>query len=219
MRPASVPDLRIPRLSFAVEDAGTVDHAAVPSLRFAMRIEAGGCLVRSILLQTQIQIAARRRRHEAHEEERLFELFGARSHWGTSLRTLLWTRHAQVVPQFTGSTTVDLLVPCTYDFEVVASRYLLAVDGGELPLELLFSGTVFYTGENGMLQTAQIPADREAEYSLPVSAWRDTMDRYFAGTTWVRLRKDTFERLHAYRSRGALPSWEHAIDALLDGAN
>jgi Family of unknown function (DUF6084) len=218
MRPASVLGRTTPDLSFNVEDAGAADHAAVPTMRFALRIEAGGCLVRSILLQTQIQIAARRRRHEEQEEERLFELFGGRAHWGRSLRTLLWTRHTQVVPQFTGSTTVDLLVPCTYDFDVVASRYLLALDGGDLPLELLFSGTVFYAGENGMLQTAQLPSDREAEYSLPVTAWRDTMDRYFADTTWVRLRKGTFERLHAYRSRGALPSWEHAIDELLDGA-
>ena len=217
MGPASVLGRTIPELSFSVEDAGPVEHAAAPTLRFALRIDAGGDLVRSILLQTQVQIAARRRRHRPAEEERLFELFGDRAHWGTSLRTLLWTRHTQVVPQFTGSTTVDLLVPCTYDFDVVASRYLLALDGGELPLELLFSGTVFYAGENGMLQTAQIPSDREAEYSLPVAAWRDTMERYFPGTTWIRLRRETFERLHAYRSRGALPSWEHAIDALLDG--
>lgn len=207
----------VPDLSFAVEDAGPVDHAAVPTLRFGLRIEApGGELVRSILLQTQVQIAARRRRHAPGEEERLFELFAERERWGTTLRTLPWTRHTQAVPQFRGSTTVDLPVPCTYDFDVVASRYLLSLDDGEVPLELLFSGTLFYAADGGMLQTAQIPSDREAEYALPVSVWRATMERYFPDTSWMRLRRATFERLHAYRSRNALPSWEHTIDALLD---
>ena len=210
MRLAVVPDL-----SFSVEDAGAVEHAAVPTLRFGVRIDARGAeVVRSIMLQTQIQIAARRRRHEAGEEERLFELFGGPERWGTTLRTLPWLRHTQVVPQFEGAATVDIPVTCTYDFDVVAARYLQALDGGEVPLELLFSGTVFYLAD-GLLQTAQIPSDCDADYRLPVSVWRETMDRYFPGTTWLRLRRGTFERLHAHRSRNALASWEDTIDDLL----
>ena len=58
--------------------------------------------------------------------------------------------------------------------------------------------------------------DREAEYALPVSVWRETMDRYFPGSAWLRLDRDTFDRLYAYRARHALPSWEHALDRLLD---
>lgn len=212
--------LSAPELGFAVVDAGPLPHAAAPTLRFGLRIDVTGDRpVRSIMLQTQLQIAARRRRHEPGEEERLFELFGDRARWGTTLRTLPWTRHTQVVPQFSGSVGVDLLVPCTYDFDIVASRYLLALDGGEVPLELLFSGTVFYTAEGGLLQTAQIPSDREAEFSLPVSTWRETMDRYFPGASWMLLDRKTFERLHAYRSSNALPSWEQAIDKLLDEAD
>jgi hypothetical protein len=207
--------LTTPELSFRVEDAAPLEHAAVPTLRFGLRIEAGGRAVRSILLHTQVQIAARRRRHERAEEERLFELFGEPERWGTTLRTLTWLRHTQVVPAFTGDTRVELAVPCTYDFDVVATRYLHALADGEVPLELLFSGTIFYSGEGGMMQTAQIAWDREAEYALPVSVWRETMERYFPGTAWLRLRTDTFDRLHAYRSRNALTSWEHAIDTLL----
>ena len=205
-----------PELAFRVEDVSVMERAAAPTLRFALRIEtAAGEQVRSILLNTQVQIAARRRRYETDEEERLFELFGERERWGSTLRTLPWTRYTQVVPPFTGSTEVDVPVPCTYDFDVVASRYLLALGDGAVPLELLFGGTVFYAAEGGMLQTAQIAWDREAEYALPVSVWRDTMQHYFPDTAWLRLRTETFERLHAYRSRKALTSWEEAIDSLL----
>jgi Family of unknown function (DUF6084) len=208
----------LPQLAFRVEEASALEHAAAPTLRFGLRIDApDGERIRSILLHTQVQIAARRRRHEPAEEDRLFELFGERERWGSTLRTLPWLRTTQVVPGFTGTTTLDLEVPCTYDFDVAASRYLHALEDGEVPLELLFSGTVFYAGASGLLQTAQIAWDREAEYALPVAVWRDTMERYFPGTAWLRLRSSTFDRLHAYRSRNALTSWEDAIDSLLDG--
>jgi hypothetical protein len=209
----------IPELTFAVEDAGTLQHAAVPTLRFGVRVEApGGEAIRSIMLHTQVQIAARRRRHVDAEEERLFELFGDRERWGSTLRTLPWTRTTQVVPPFTGSAVIDIELPVTYDFDVVASRYLDALDGGEVPIELLFSGTLFYTDEQGMLKTTRIAWDREAEYRFPVSVWKDTMEAYFRGQSWIRLRKETSDRLQAYRSRNALTTWDDAIESLLEDA-
>jgi hypothetical protein len=208
----------IPELAFSVEEVGPLEHAAVPTLRFAVRIDVpGGESIRSVLLHTQIQIAARRRRHVEAEEERLFELFGERERWGTTLRTLPWTRATQVVPPFSGSTLFDIEVPVTYDFDVVASRYLDALEGGEVPLELLFAGTLFYTDESGLLKTTRIAWDREAEFGLPVAAWRDTMERYFGDQAWIRMRKESFDRLQAYRSRNAL-TWEDAIDQLLGRA-
>ena len=103
------------------------------------------------------------------EKERLLELFGEPGRWGTTLRTLPWTRISQNVPGFTGETVVDLHVPCTYDFEVTAAKYLQALDDGEIPLEFLFSGTVMYMSEAGLLQMARISWEREAEYGLPVA--------------------------------------------------
>jgi hypothetical protein len=44
------------------------------------------------------------------------------------------------------------------------------------------------------------------------------MDHYFPNSAWLRLRRDSFDRLYAYRSRNALPSWERVVDALLDEA-
>jgi hypothetical protein len=134
--------------------------------------------------------------------------------WGTTLRTLLWTRTTLVVPAFAGSTTVDLDVPCSYDLEVAASRYLDALAGGDVPLEFLFSGSVFYA-EDGRLQTTRLAWDKEAEYRLPVRVWKETMERYFRGTAWLRLRKESFDRLSAFKSRHALATWDDALDALL----
>ena len=209
----------LPELAFSVVDAAPLEHAAAPTLRFSVRIQAAGVEdVRSILLHTQVQIAARRRRYAPESEERLFELFGEPARWGTTLRTLAWAQQTQVVPPFTGEATIDVQVPCTYDFDVAATRYLAALDDGEVPLELLFSGTLFYAAPDGRLQTARIAWDREAEYRMPVSVWTETMERHFGGTGWVRLRKETLDRLHAYRSRNALKSFDEAIDSLLEGS-
>ena len=203
----------VPRLAFAIEGARRVEHATVPTLGFAVRVErAGGGPIRSVLLDVQVQIAARGRRYDAEAESRLFELFGAPEQWGTTLRTLPWVRTTLVVPAFEDATVVELPVACTYDLEVAASRYFDALRDGEVPLEFLFSGTVFY-GEP--LQAMRISWDSEAGYRLPVALWKETMDRYFRGTAWLRLRKDSFDRLSAYKSRHALATWEDALDSLL----
>ena len=205
----------VPELGFAVESAEPLEHAAVPTLRFALRIESrDGRPIRSILLDTQIQIAARRRPYDDAAHDRLFELFGPVANWGTSLRTLLWTRTTLVVPPFTGTTTVDLHVPCSYDLEVMASRYFDALTDGAVPLEFLFSGTVF---AGTPLQVTRISWEEEAEYRLPVSVWKETMERHFRGTAWLRLGKDAFDRLCAYKSRHALGTWDEAVDGLLEG--
>jgi hypothetical protein len=206
-----------PELAFAVVDASRLEYAAVPTLRFALRVESvSGEPIRSLLLDTQIQIAARRRRYDEAARERLFELFGPPADWGTTLRTLLWTRLTTVVPPFTGATVVDLPVPCSYDLEVVASRYFDALKDGEVPLEFLFSGSVFYAGEDGRLQTARLSWEQEAAYRLPVAVWKETLERYFRGTAWVRMPKASFDRLAAYKARHALATWGDALDALLE---
>jgi hypothetical protein len=203
-----------PELDFTVVGAARVEHAAVPTLRFALRVTSDAP-VRSVLLDVQVQIAARRRPYDASAHDRLFELFGPVKDWGTTLRTLLWTRATLVVPAFTGETTVDLDVPCSYDLEVAASRYLDALSDGEVPLELMFSGSVFYE-DGGRLQTVRLSWEKEAQYALPVRVWKETMERYFNGTAWLRLRKESFDRLSAFKSRHALATWDDALDALLE---
>src|SRR5919107_1819064 len=208
--------LTAPAIAFSVLGAARIEHAAAPTLGFSIRVDApGGEAVRSVLLDVQLQIAARRRRYEPETHERLFELFGPVGDWGATLRNLLWTRATLVVPPFTGSTVVELPVACSYDMEVLASRYLDALPGGEVPLELLFSGTVFYAGPGGQLQAARISWEQDAEYALPVRAWRETIDPHFPGGGWLRRPKRSFDRLCAYKARNAFASWEQALDELM----
>ena len=206
-----------PQLEFAVERTYAVRHAAAPTLGFDLRIERpGGGAVRSVSFAVQVRIAATRRAYAEAEQERLVELFGPPRQWAQSVRSLLWTNATATVPPFRDATVFELTVPCTYDFEVAAAKYLAALEDGEVPLELLFSGTVFYADADGRLQAASISWDREAEHRLPVSVWREVMDLHFRGSAWLRLRRDTFDRLYAYKARNALPSWEAAIESLIE---
>jgi hypothetical protein len=207
--------ISVPQLAFTVEGAQRLAHAAVPTLRFDLRVDAGEREIRAIMLDVQVQIAARRRGYDDAAKDRLFELFGHEKDWSTTLRTLLWTRTTLVVPAFSGSTVAPLDVPCTYDLEVVASRYFDALSDGAVPLELLFSGSIFYSGDDGGLQTARIPWEQEAEYALGVRVWKETMERHFPGTAWVRLPKESYDALVAYKSRHALAGWDDVVERLL----
>jgi hypothetical protein len=205
-----------PELSFAVEDVSAERHSAAPTLNFLLRIErAGGGEVRSILLDIQLQIAARRRPYGEAEQKSLVELFGTPDRWSTTLRTLPWTRTTLVVPPFADATSILLPVNCSYDLEVNSANYLSGLQDGEVPLELLFSGSVFYSGPGGMLQTTRIAWDREAEYRLPIRVWREAMDHHFPGAAWLRLDRPTFDRLRAYKAERGLHTLEEAVDRLL----
>ena len=206
----------MPDLDFRIEGAEVEEFAAVPSLSFKLRIEnLESEPIRSVALNTQVRIAARRRHYEAAEQDRLRELFGEPSGWGSTLQSLLWTHNVLQVPRFSGSTVVDMPVTCTYDLEVVASKYFYALERGEVPLEFLFSGTVFYAAEGGLLQTARISWEKEAEYRMPVRLWKEMMDHYFPNSAYVRLRKDAFDELYDYKVRNGLPTWEAAVESLL----
>jgi hypothetical protein len=206
----------VPDLNFRVEGAEVLEFAAVPSLLFKLRIENGEEEpIRSVALNTQIRIAATQRHYDTMEQERLLEVFGEPNRWRNTLRSLLWTHTVLQVPPFSGSTVVDMPVPCTYDLEVIAAKYFYALEDGEVPLEFLFSGTVFYAGEDGRLQVARISWEKEAEFRLPVRLWKEMMERYFPNSAWIRLRKDAFDRLYDYKAHRGLPTWEAVIEALL----
>ncbi len=202
-------------LSFAVL-AGTAEpHAAVPTLRLRLRItETDGAGVHTIALRCQVRIEAQRRRYSAAEADRLLELFGEPGRWGDTLKPLHFANLMVTVPGFDGSVEVDLAVPCTYDFEVAATKYFHALDDGEIPLLLLFSGTVFAKAGSGFAVT-QVPWHKEAAYRLPVRVWREVMDLYFPDSGWIRLRRETLDALQRYKATQAMTSWDEALAALL----
>jgi len=209
----------MPDLTFAVENIVADQDAATPLLMFGLRI---GCVdpaivVQSIALRCQVQIEATRRHYDSEEQARLVDLFGEPDRWSRTLRTLLWAHAGTVVPGFTGNTLVNLPVPCTFDFNVAATKYFHSLGQGEIPLALQFSGTIFYSVPDGSLQVAQIPWDKEATYRLPVGVWREMMDLFYPNGAWLRLRKDVFEQLLEFKSQRGIPTWEAAIERLLAG--
>jgi len=205
-------------LGFTLLEARAEPYAAVPTLMLRLRITEGtGERIHAAALRCQIQIEPRQRHYAAAEEERLFELFGEPPRWGETLKTLLWTHASLMVPSFTGSYEADLPVACTYDFEVTAAKYFHALDDGEIPLLLLFSGTVFTRGQAGF-SVEPVPWEKEAPFRLPVRVWRELMDHYFPGSAWIRLRRESFDALHQFRGRRALPTWDDAVEVLIAAA-
>lgn len=207
----------MPDLSFNVEGAEPVPYAATPLLALKLRVTNRDPdeQIQSILLQCQVQIEATRRRYGPGEQARLLDLFGEPERWGQTLRSTLWTHVNASVRPFTGSTLVDLPVPCTFDFNVAATKYFHALEAGEVPLCLLFSGTVFYHDDERGLQVAQIPWEKEARYRLPVAVWKQVVDYYYPNSAWLTLRRDVFDRLHEYKMRHGIPTWEQAMERLL----
>lgn len=207
----------MPDLDFGVESADVLPYAAVPTILFRLGIRnaVDGEEVNSISLRTQIRIAATQRRYDPAEQGKLRELFGEPHQWKDTLRSILWTNTNTIVPRFSGGSVFEMPVTCTYDFDVVGTKYFAALEEGEIPLEFLFSGTVFYKGEAGNLQVVQIPWEKEASFRLPVQVWRDMMEHYFPNSAWLRVRRDIFDRLHDYRSRNALLTWERTLESLL----
>lgn len=210
----------MPDLSFQVEGAEMVEFAASPLLAFKLRITSADAEVhiQTVALRCQIQIESTRRKYDAGEQERLLDLFGEPERWSRTLRAMLWTHASVIVTPFQGSMLVDLPVPCTFDFNVAAAKYFAGLEAGEVPLNLMFSGTVFYETENGALQVEQIPWDREAKYRLPVHVWKQMIDHYYPNIAWLCLRRDVFDRLSLYKMRRGIPTWEQAIDSLLPAA-
>ncbi len=208
-------------LDFAIDGVEPERSAASPLLLFKLRIaqtSAAGMPVtpiQSVLLRCQVRLEPARRRYTAPEQVRLLDLYGAPERWGKTLRPSLWTFVSVFVPPFTEGCTVDLPVACSYDFNLATTKYFAALGDGDVPLCFLFSGTIFYQDNNGALQVAQIAWEKEASFRLPVLVWQDLMDRYYPNSAWLYLRRDVFDRLHQYKSRHGLATWEQAVEQLL----
>jgi hypothetical protein len=211
----SAPPEAPPVLAFRVSGAGPADNTAAPALSFALEIEASRP-VRSLMLDVQVRIAVRRRTYDAPTRERLREVLGDMHAGAHAPASLLWTRTTLLVGAFEARSGARLIVPCTYDFDVASAKYLMALEDGTIPLDLLFAGTIFYG--DGALQAARIPWESEAAHRLPVAAWRAAMDRFFPGRAWLRVRRETLERLAAYKLAHAHLTWDDALAALLEDA-
>jgi hypothetical protein len=202
-------------LAFDCTGACVDKYALAPSMSFVLRIaETSGQKVDAIALRCQLRIEPARRRYSDAEAERLNDLFGDTQRWADTLRPLQFATVSIMVPGFTGSTELELPVPLSYDLEIGSARYFAGLDAGEIPLLLLFSGTVFAVAE-GRLQVQQVPWSKETSYRLPVSVWREAIDTHFPGSAWIKMTRQTMDELQRFKTRQALPTWDATIAALL----
>jgi hypothetical protein len=223
----------LPDLDFKIENVEAVPYAQSPQLAFKLLIQQThpedrpavqslhtvsfhSVSIHSVILRCQLRLEPARRRYSPDEQQQLGELFGEPHRWGQTVRSTLWTNVSVSVPPFTHEIRVNLVVPCTYDFNVASTKYFAALSQGEVPLSFLFSGTIFYAADDGSFQVEQISWEKEAEFRLPVSVWRTMMDMYYPNTAWLCLRQDVFDRLSSYRINTAMPTWEQAIEKLLN---
>ncbi len=202
-------------LAFEILDVRAQEYAAAPHLLFRLRVsESSGAVVHALALRAQLRIEPQRRPYDPDEQAGLTDLFGTSERYGSTLKPFLWTHATAMVPGFSGTTEFELPVACTYDTEVSATKYLHALRGGEVPLVLLFSGTVFTRGESGFA-VEQLSWSLEAPCRLPVAVWRQLMDLYFPGGGWIRLDREQIDAMLRYRAERGFTSWEQTVDALL----
>jgi Family of unknown function (DUF6084) len=207
----------MPDLSFQIEKSEPQRFTVAPTLLFKLRIAnaVANETIHSVVLRCQIQLEVTRRQYSSEDQDQLRDLFGETERWGQTLKTMLWTHASVVAPAFQETTVVDFPVPCTFDFNVAATKYFHGLVDGDVPLCFLFSGTVFYADDGGALQVAPIPWDKEARFRLPVKSWREMMDIYYPNSAWLCLRRDVFERLYQYKVEHGIPTWEQALESVL----
>jgi Family of unknown function (DUF6084) len=209
----------MPDLQFRVDGATVVTNSTSPLLAFQLEINnTGKELIHAVVLRCQVQIQTTRRRYTEKDQTQLRDLFGEPQRWSQTLRSILWTHAQAVVPAFAGQVVTDLLVPCTFDFNVAATKYFSALGEGDIPLLLMFSGSVFYADEDNALQVAPISWDKETRFRLPLKIWRDMMDAYYPNSAWLCLRRDAFEQLLSYKTLHGIPTWEEALERLMSAA-
>jgi hypothetical protein len=202
-------------LDVQVLDVRPQEHSASPHLLFRLRLtESSGAVVHAVALRCQLRIEPQRRPYDDAEQSGLRDLFGTADRYPTTLLPFLWTHATALVQGFEGSTEVELPVACTYDFDVAATKYLHALRDGDVPVVLLFSGTVFTRGTSGFA-VEQLPWSLEARCGLPVATWRALMDTHFPGGGWIRLDRESITALARVRSDRGLTSWEQTLAALL----
>jgi Family of unknown function (DUF6084) len=209
----------VAELVFDCVGAHADKYAVTPSMSLTLRIaETSGQKVEAIALRCQIRIEPTRRHYTDAEAERLNDLFGETKRWADTLRPLQFTTVSVMVPGFTGSVELDLPVMLSYDLEIGSTKYFAGLEGGEVPLLLLFSGTVFTTVD-GRMQAQQVPWSKEAPYRLPVSLWREAIDMHFPNSAWIRMSLQTLGELRRFKTRQALPTWDATLTALLARAD
>jgi hypothetical protein len=205
-------------LRFAVLGARPEPYALAPTIVFRLRAtEPSAAAVHALVLRVQVRVEPQRRGYAAGEAEALVELFGEPSRFAETLRPFPLAQLSTATGGFVGETELELSLPCTYDFEVAATKYLAALADGVVPLAFLFSGTVFCR-RGGARSVEPVDWSCEAAFGLPVAVWREAVERAFPGTGFLRLRRSTLDALARRKAEWALTSFDELLEVLLETA-
>ncbi len=197
-------------------DVAPEPYAVTPVLTARVGIAAvGDDPVHAIALRCQVRIEPLRRGYSDDEADGLLDLFGPRERWGTTQHTFLWQHSSAMVPGFTGATQVDLPLECTYDFEVTSAKYLHALRDGTIPLQFLFSGTVFTQGRTRLRGAAGAVGPRGPLRHAGVGVARPDRSSTSRTPAGCGLNRDTSTRSPSYKSARGLPRIDDAITSLL----
>ncbi len=209
----------MPDLGFQIVGVEPAVRGLIPLLHFRVAVTntPETETIHSVILQAQIQIQSPQRAYNGREKEKLVDLFGPPERWGQTLRNKLWTHAHTTVRQFAGSIEATLPVPCSFDLNVVATKYFFALDPEtDVSLLFLFSGTIFYAAPpDDRLQVQQISWNQESVYRLPVARWRELMDHHYPNTAVLSLPRETFDRLYDFKCRHGIATIEGAVERLL----
>jgi hypothetical protein len=203
-------------VNFQITGVEAAVNGLIPLMQFEVTAtNSSPHKILSVLLHAQIQIQSPQRAYNAQEKENLIELFGTPERWGQTLRNRLWTSADTTLGSFTETAAATFSIPCTYDLSFAATKYFHALEGGEVPLLFLFSGTIFYEGTESQLQVQPISWNKESVYKLPLSAWQNLIEQHFPKSAWIYLDRDVFDRLYSSKRQHGDATWEQTIERLL----
>jgi len=199
-------------LTFAITGARAKPNAASPTVSFEVCV-ASSERVEAMVLRAEVRIEPQWREYGPQEQQLLDDMFGPPERWGSTLRTFAWADVPAIVTGFENETHTTVDVPCTYDFEVTATRFFQALKSGDVPVRILFSGAIFYAGANGFW-CERVPWSAEAAYRMPLCVWRDAMQSCYGTDAVLRVKAETLERLHRMRALHGVLSWDALFDRL-----
>ncbi len=201
-------------LTFEITGAAAKRHAASPTIAFRVGITTGES-IDAMILRAQIRIEPQWRNYDGTEKTLLNDLFGTPERWHTTLRSLSWADIPVAVPAFERETEAEANVPCTYDFDFAATRYLNSLGSGEIPVRFLFSGAV-YRSAAAAFSTERVPWSSECAYRMPLNVWRDAMRSCYGDDALIRVNRETLDRLQRYRALSGATSWDDLFERLLE---
>jgi len=206
-----------PDPEFEITAVRALERAATPTLSFTARArDASGIQIYTIALTVMVTIEPGNRSYDPAARERLVELFGEPERWANTTGAFRWAQVDKLVPSFAGEVEFEIELPCTYDHEIAATKYLAGAADGVAPLRMHLNGTLFYRGEDGQLQLMLLPWDRSIRFELPIATWRGMIADHYPESAWVRLSEGTLRRLTERKAQDGSPTFDACVADMLD---